>query len=210
MSAVTIYMEGGGDKKGTKIQLRDGMAVFLNKELNAAANTKKWKLKIICCGDRRRTYRAFRDARKNASGDEVVMLLVDAEAPVKSSTVVEHLRDRPGDGWDLNDVPENHVHLMVQTMETWIVADRDALSGFYGQGFLENALPKHENLEEVDKSEVASALDRATERTETKRSYHKIRHASQLLKLIDPRKVREKCSHCELLFSRLEEVLKAG
>ena len=210
MSAVTIYMEGGGDKKGTRIQLRDGMVDFLKRGLNKAANAKKRKLNIVCCGDRRRTYYAFRNARKYANGDEVVILLVDAEDPVTSLTVVEHLKNRSGDGWDLTGVPENYVHLMVQTMETWIVADKDALSDFYGQGFHENFLPLHENLEEVSKRAVANALVRATKKTRTKGPYHKIRHASQLLKLIDPGKVQERCSRCELLFSALGEVIEAG
>ena len=210
MSAVTIYMEGGGDKKGTKSRLRDGMAVFLKRGLNKVANAKKRKLNIVCCGDRRRTYRAFKNARNHANGDEVVILLVDAEDPVTSLTVVEHLRDRLGDGWDLIGVPVKHVHLMVTTMETWIVADKDALSDFYGQGFLENALPSRENLEEMDKDAIANALVRATKRTRTKGPYHKIRHASQLLKLIDPGKVQERCSRCELLFSALDEVIEAG
>lgn len=210
MSAVTIYMEGGGVKPGTKKKLRDGMIDFLKRGLNKAENAKKRKLNIVCCGDRRRTYYAFRNARKYANGDEVVILLVDAEDPVTALTVVEHLRNRPGDGWGLTGVPENYVHLMVQTMETWIVADKDALSGFYGQGFQENSLPLHENLEEVSKKAVAYALNRATTKTKTKGPYHKIRHASQLLGLIDPGKVRKKCPHCELLFLTLGAVLEAG
>ena len=209
MSAVTIYMEGGGDKKGTKSRLRDGMAVFLKTGLNKAANAKKRKLNIVCCGDRRRTYYAFRNARKYANGDEVVILLVDAEDPVTSLTVVEHLRNRSGDEWDLTGVPEKYVHLMVQTMETWIVADKDALSDFYGQGFHENSLPLHENLEEVSKKAVAYALNQATTKTKTKGPYHKIRHASLLLGLIDPGKVLRRCLHCELLFSTLRAVLEA-
>ena len=210
MSAVTIYMEGGGIKLGTKKKLRDGMIDFLKRGLNKAENAKKRKLNIVCCGDRRRTYYAFRNARKYPNGDEVVILLVDAEDPVTSLTVVEHLRNRADDGWDLTGAPENYVHLMVQTMETWIVADRTALKKFYGQGFHEQSLPLHENLEEVSKKAVANALDRATKRTRTKGRYHKIQHASQLLGLIDPGKVRRRCRHCELLFSTLGAVLEAG
>ena len=95
---------------------------------------------------------------------------------------------------------------MVQTMETWIVADKVALRGYYGQGFQENALPQHRNLEEVDKREVAERLTRATAGTR-KGAYHKIRHARHLLQRIDPTTVRQRCGHCERLFTTLSGLI---
>ena len=94
------------------------------------------------------------------------------------------------------------VHLMVQMMETWIVADPDALKAYYGQGFRANTLPRHQNLEEVSKRNIEQALDRATHGTQ-KEEYHKIKHAKDLLQRIDPMTVREKCPHCERLFDTL-------
>ena len=41
-----------------------------------------------------------------------------------------HLQAR--DKWDMTGVDAQSVHLMVQTMESWIVADADALSRHYG------------------------------------------------------------------------------
>ena len=67
------------------------------------------------------------------------MLLVDAEGPVATGTC-EHLRAR--DGWDMTGVDAQSVHLMVQTMEAWIVADADALGSYYGNGFNAGALPR--------------------------------------------------------------------
>ena len=88
---------------------------------------------------------------------------------------------------------------MIQTMETWIVADTEALADYYGQNFRKSALPSTNDLEAISKTEIASALKRATQATQ-KEEYHKIRHASDLLKQIDSSKVRDRCPSCEKLF----------
>jgi len=207
VSAVEIYMEGGGTGKGAA-DLRRGINEFLG-ELNAAVRSKGWHWNLVLCGSRHEAYDTFNHARDRARESEIIVLLVDAEVPVKASTTVEHLRTQE-DGLDFTGVPVEHVHLMVTTMETWIIADRTALKKYYGQGFHEKSLPLHENLEEVSKKAVADALDRATTRTKTKGRYHKIRHASQLFELIDPGEVRRRCRHCELFFSTLGAVLEAG
>lgn len=201
-------MEGGGNSTGEKNLLRKGMNEFL-RGLREEVQKNKWKWQLVLCGSRQETYDAFRHARNHARKGEIVILLVDAEAPVTVPTSVEHLRTRRSDGWDLNGVDKNHVHLMVQVMETWIVADSNALAVYYGQGFRANALPSRQNLEEEDKTVVANALNRATERTQ-KGGYHKIRHAADLLALIDPAKVRARCPHCAKLFNALGAAVAAG
>ena len=206
MSAVEIYMEGGGTGKGAA-DLRRGINEFLG-ELNAAVRSKEWHWNLVLCGSRHEAYDTFNRARDRARESEIIVLLVDAEVPVKASTTVEHLQTQE-DGLDFTGVPVEHVHLMVTTMETWIIADRTALKKYYGQGFHEKSLPLHENLEEVSKKAVADALDRATTKTKTKGRYHKIRHASQLFELIDPGEVRRRCRHCELFFSTLGAILEA-
>ena len=206
MTGVTIYMEGGGNSTGQKRRLRAGMNEFLS-ELSEKVRENRRQWRLVPCGSRQRAYETFNNARGHAGEDEIIVLLVDAEEPVTVPTPVEHLRTGPG--WDLSGVNEDRVHLMVQTMETWIVADPDALAVYYGQGFRANALPSRRNLEEEDKTEVASALHRATERTR-KGEYHKIRHAADLLALIDPAKARRRCRHCERLFATLGAAVAAG
>ena len=104
---------------------------------------------------------------------------------------------------DSNDVA---IHLMTQTMETWILADSEALADYYGQNFSRNALPKSNDLERVSKVDVEQALKQATRKTQ-KGTYHKIEHAGDLLELIDPEKARKKCRHCARLFSVLNRVM---
>ena len=98
---------------------------------------------------------------------------------------------------------------MAQTMETWIVSDSEALAGYYGQGFNENALSKRANLEEEPKADVERTLNRATERS-GKGRYHKIRHASHLLRRTDAERVRKRCPHCRRLFDVVGRMMDAA
>lgn len=204
MSDIAIYMEGGGDGKENRAALRQGMDTFLQ-PLKEAARNKALHWKLICCGSRNETFGRFQNA-VSSSADVVNVLLVDAEGPVNQAPRL-HLRNQ--DEWNLSFTPEETIHLMVQAMETWIVADSETLKSYYGQGFRENRLPRAKNLESVPKTDVASSLREATERTQ-KKSYHKIRHAGDLLKRIDAEKVKARCAHCRRLFEALEEIVDAA
>ncbi len=83
----------------------------------------------------------------------MIVLLVDAEEPVRGSPV-DHLKAR--DGWDIHEADQDTIHLMTQMMETWIIADPGALCTYYGKGFRENALPKASNLRPVDNYRAAT------------------------------------------------------
>ena len=204
MSGVAIYMEGGGAGKDSKAALRQGMDAFLD-PLKQVAREKKLHWKLVCCGPRDEAFRGFRNALRDGE-DEVVVLLVDAEGTVEAA-VRAHLHAR--DGWDLTDINGQSVHLMVQTMEAWIVADVDALRGYYGQRFNQGALPRTVDLERVGKLSLENSLQRATERTQKGR-YKKIAHASDLLKRIDAEQVKARCRHCGRLFDELGRMIDAA
>ncbi len=203
MRGVAIYMEGGGKGSETKRALRLGMTEFLQ-SIKEAARAKELRWKLVCCGPRDEAFRGFRNAVSNG-GNVVNVLLVDAEEAVNEPPR-DHLRGR--DQWDLSFASEDAVHLMVQAMEAWIVADSEALAGYYGQGFRARRLPKA-NLETVLKTTVERSLTEATQHTQ-KGPYHKIRHASDLLKRIDPDKSRGRCPHCERLFERLDRIVASA
>lgn len=77
---------------------------------------------------------------------EIDVLLVDSEGPVADPhSPRTHLKQR--DGWDLPAISERSIHLMIQTMEAWIIADVDAVAGYSGQHFLKKALPAAQHLE---------------------------------------------------------------
>jgi hypothetical protein len=168
------------------------------------AHGRSWKL--VCCGARNAAYRAFRNACDQRDGG-VVMLLVDAEDPVRTDSPIHHLSAR--DGWNLEGVDGHVVHLMVQTMEAWIVADGDELSRYYGQRFRRNALPNRQNLEDEGKRDIERALYEATRRTQ-KGEYHKIRHASEILRSVDPLRVVQRCPAFARLFRTLGHTISAA
>ena len=203
MKEIRVYVEGGGDKKDTKTRLREGFAHFLAGPMGDARSRRtKWHL--VMCGSRQDAHKQFSDALA-AHADALNLLLVDAEAPVVAASVCEHLEQR--DQWKLRDTLEDQCHLMVQTMETWLIADKAALKGYYGTGFRESALPRHRDLEQVAKADLNAALEKATSDT-SKGTYHKTRHAPDLLCLINPAEVR-KLKHCDRLFRLLEAQIAA-
>ena len=198
-------MEGRGEKKAArnaKAALRSGMSQFLT-DIKEAARAKKWKWNLVPCGSRDEAYRAFERARTDRD-KTVVGLLVDAEGPVDTASR-KHWMEKETK-WNLAGVSEDVLHLMIQTMETWIVADPDALSQYYGPNFQAKALPGSSNLEEVDKATVMNSLQKATGNTK-KGSYHKIKHASELLPKIDSRIVRDRCPSCERLFQTILNII---
>jgi len=199
-------MEGGGDSADDKASLRRGMSEFLS-PLREAARQKRLHWKVVPCGGRNATHDAFLNATKTWP-DTVNVLVIDSEAPVANlNSPRAHLKQR--DGWDLTAIHEESIHLMIQIMETWIIADADAVARYYEQRFQKSALPRVQNLEGVEKVSIYSALKQATAKTQ-KGEYQKIRHAAALLTGIDPAIVRQRCPSCDRLFVTLAHAIDAA
>lgn len=196
--SVRLYVEGGGDSKALRAACRRGFRRFIER----AGLTGRMP-RIVACGDRRNAYESFVTA--NDTGDGSPMLLVDAEAAVAVADPWEHLHGE--DGWPRpSGATQEQCHLMVQLMESWLLADRPALSSFFGQGFKENALPGNQRIEDVAKADVLSGLHRATSGTQKKR-YDKGSHSFEILALIDPSAVEAASPHAERF---LEALRSAG
>lgn len=195
---VKLYVEGGGDAAALKTACREGFAKFLGK----AGLTGRMP-RVVACGSRADAYDSFCTAVRSG---EAAMLLVDSEAPVVAAAQPGdaakgedrehwlpwlHLQQRQGDGWKKPDGSDDlQCHLMVQCMEAWLVADRETLKKFFGQGFKESALPPVTNsLERTDKQKIYAALATATRDCKTKSAYGKGEHSFKLLALVDPGKV---------------------
>lgn len=199
---IRIFIEGGGQSRESKIAIRKGFSEFLRSLRDLAADRGiGWK--VIPCGSRLTTFQDFEMALRTYP-DAFNVLLVDSEGPVAAS-VWKHLGSM--DQWRVTRLPEEHGHLMAQTVEAWLVADPEALAGFYGQDFHRRALPVRRDIEEVDKKTLLEALKKATGKTR-KGPYHKIEHCSQLLARIDPTRVRARARHCERLFTTLTGIIE--
>lgn len=195
---VKLYVEGGGDAAALKTACREGFAKFLGK-----AGLAGHMPRIVACGSRADAYDSFCTAIGNG---EAAMLLVDSEAPMLASAQAGdatkredrdqwlpwlHLQQRKGDGWEKPAHSDDlQCHLMVQCMEAWLLADRNTLKQFFGQGFKENALPAATNsLERTGKQQIYTALATASRDCKTKSAYGKGEHSFKLLALTDPLKV---------------------
>ena len=89
-------------------------------------------------------------------------------------------------------------------METWFLADRDALRKYFGSRFAENALGQWAELEDVPKETVLDALRKATERCQNR--YAKGRVSFAMLAQVDPARVEAACPHAKALLKRLREL----
>ncbi|MCU0544477.1 MAG: DUF4276 family protein [Oscillatoriaceae cyanobacterium Prado104] len=203
---VRIYIEGRGDGKNTKQLLRQGFSSFF-KELVQVARNNKIKWNLIVCGSRNNAFRDFKNALSDYP-NAFIILLVDSEAPVVKQSPWEHLKSR--DNWDSPGVDDSHCYLIIQAMEALLIADIDTLKRFYGQGFKENAIPKHRNVEKIDKDLLERSLKAATRDTKSKGEYQKIQHAYQLLEMLDVGKVREASVGCDRMFATLTELMEPG
>jgi len=84
---------------------------------------------------------------------------------------------------------------MVQAMEAWFLADREALSEFYDGEFLSKSLRgSPADIEAIRKDDLEPCLKHASKPTQ-KDEYHKTKHGFALLALIDPAKVEKASPH---------------
>ena len=185
MVNVRIYVEGGGDRGELKARCRQGFRSFFQK-----AHLEGRMPNVIACGSREITFDKFRSALTKATDNNFIVLLVDSEAPVAQKTGPWlHLRNR--DNWDKPaGAMDENAHLMVQCMEAWFLADKEAVAGYFGAGFNENSLPGRPEIEAVPKNEIEEGLKMASRQCKKGR-YNKGSHSFAILAELNPDKVTE-------------------
>ena len=195
-----LYIEGGGERRDLSARFREGWNEFF-KSAGLASKTK-----VVRGGGRGKTFDLFVTATENNRPNEIPILLVDSEDPVASGhTVWQHLFARKDDGWQRPpNADDDQAFLMVQAMETWFLADRDALRKYFGTRFRQNALKKWPDLEAVPKPTVLAALKRAT--AACTKHYAKGKVSFELLAHINPDLVTTACPHAEALLKRLRQL----
>ncbi|MFP4173845.1 MAG: DUF4276 family protein [Candidatus Hydrogenedentota bacterium] len=201
MVTVKLYVEGGGDSEALHRRCREGFRGFLKK----AGFTGRMP-RIVACGGRQAAYDRFSTA---CSANETALLLIDSEEAISTGTSPwTHLANRPGDGFAKPaNTTDDHCHLMVVCMESWFLADKDALSGFFDPGFNGNALPQHTNIEAVSKTDIYNGLQRATSNCKTKAPYGKGEHSFKILLHIAPDKVSAASPWARRFLETLQKVM---
>ena len=157
--------------------------------------------RVVRGGGRERTFDLFATAIRNPRPGRVPLLLVDSEAGVADEhSAWQHLHER--DDWARpRDARDDQVFLMVQVMETWLLADRAALGQYFGAPFRESALRQWPALEDVSKQDVLEALARAT--AACTQPYAKGETSFELLATLDPALVETACPHAAALLNHL-------
>ena len=202
MVTATLYIEGGGKGKELDARFRQRWKEFFN-FAGVGGRTK-----IVRGGGRQQTFARFATAVSDDSPGTVPFLLVDSEGPVASGhSVWQHLRAR--DGWVRPaGASDDQAFLMVQVMETWFLADCKALRNYFGVEFRENALRAWPKLEDVPKSTVIGALERAT--VSCRNPYSKGKVSFELLARIDPARVEAACPHAKALLGSLRALRRGS
>ncbi len=179
-----LYVEGGGDGKALQSKCREGFRKLLER-----AGCGKRMPRIVACGGRSQAFDDF--CTRLRAADAEPTLLVDSEAPVVGQDPWEHVRQRDGDRWERPaGATAEHLHFMVQLMETWLLADRSELGSFFGSGFRGAALPGNPAVEGIPKRDVMRGICEAS-RASRKGEYHKGNHSFLLLARVDPQRLSE-------------------
>ncbi|MDO8368380.1 MAG: DUF4276 family protein [Saprospiraceae bacterium] len=195
MVSIKIYIEGGGDGKDLDSRFREAWTKFFK----AAGLQGKMPRQVRGKG-RKNAYDLFCTAIQNAKSDELPLLLVDSEDTVAGDhTAWQHLKTR--DRWDKPvKADDQHVYLMTQLMETWLLADPTTLQAYFGKDFKSDKIPNWPDFEAVPKQTVLDILDKATSS-----KYAKGKVSFEVLSKTSPQIVAEKCPHAKKFLDFLKE-----
>lgn len=154
-----VYLEGGGNSKEGKVRCREGFRKLFEK-----CGFMGRMPALVACGSRNEAYDDFKTAHSKSTAGDFTGLLVDSEEPVSDiDKPWEHVAQRTGDNWSRpTGSDDEQLLLMATSMETWIVADREALKAHFGPRFNESALPPVQHMEQRDRHAVLNALQRAS------------------------------------------------
>lgn len=197
MVTIKIYIEGGGEGKDLDIRFREAWTKFFK-----AAGLSGRMPRPVRGKGRAHTFDLFRTAVQNNGPGEVPLLLLDSEdAVAPNHNVWQHLKNR--DGWDKpGKATEDHAYLMVQVMETWLIADPNALSNYFGHKFKASKIPAWFDLETQPKAAVLEVLEKSTAECD-KKQYEKGKISFELLSMINPQLVADKCPRAKRLLTFL-------
>lgn len=178
MVRARLYIEGG-ESKEDQIRCREGFRKLLEK-----AGFVGRLPRLTSSGGRNAAFDDFRTAHAKAGQNDYIAMLIDSEEPVADvEETWAHLRAR--DGWARPGGASNEQVLFMTTcMETWIVADREALRAHYGSRLQESALPPLVDLEKRGRHDLHENLVHASRNCSN--AYAKGKRSFEVLVKLDP------------------------
>ena len=188
LTEIRIYYEG--DRL-----LRPGFDAFFS-EIRDRAKQQRCRVRLIPTNGK--PARDFGIAiRTNIAAWNV--LLLDSERADTGSLSASLCAEN---GWDTSQA--DSVFWMVQMMESWFHADKDALQSFYGEGFKRRALKANPEVEKISKKDLRDGLKAAT-KDSSKGDYfdHKTSHGPRLLERINTVLVQEAAPNCRKMFESI-------
>lgn len=213
-----LYIEGGGRADPDPPEMnrwamvddnaeafRRGWQSFFNK-----AGADEQVLEIVVGGGQQETFALFSSQLnryvEQRTAEPKPLLLVDSEEPVADGYAVwDHLQTRNQHRFQQPMGADDHSgFMMVQSMETWFIADPPALQRFFGSSLDTSVFEKLPVLETILKEDALKTLQQATLRCS--RHYSKSRRAYGLLAEIDPQRVANACPHAKDLLDYLRSL----
>ena len=187
MAAKKVILFIEGESNSSNSDLNQGFTKLLEQKL-------KGKLPKIILGDGKgQTINKFLTNQREA---DLFLLLVDLDKP--EDTVEADLVDNNL----LND--KENVFYMIQEMECWFLSQPNILDDFYGldsrKKKISEKLPQKKATEFSEPDKIMKNLTKDTK----KGQYHKIKHAVELLKLLDATQLEKDFADFERLITKLK------
>jgi hypothetical protein len=131
----------------------------------------------------------FDNAITSVGNDGYPILLVDSEDPITLGPW-DHLKVR--DRWDRPvGAEDDQAQMMATCMETWIMADHEALHKVFGSCLREGTLIPVNDLEKRSRQELLEALESATKDCGKNKGYDKGKRPFQILAELNTRSLEE-------------------
>lgn len=189
---IHIYYEGDAS-------LKEGFDVFF-RSLRDRARERRCSFRTIPA--KGNSVRDFGIAIKN-NPQAWNILLKDSEGPYAGGLSVSLCTKN---GWTQSHAAS--IFWMVEMMESWFHADKDALQRFYGSKFRRSALKANPNVEQISKKDLIDGLKAATKNIKNRRyDDNKTTDGPKLLAAINPEVVQEAAPNCKKLFDAVQAKL---
>jgi hypothetical protein len=195
-----VFIEGGGDTREQQVRCREAFRALFDK-----CGFGGRRPRLVACGGHNTAFDSFKTELRSGSA-AFVALLVDSEDPVANiDRPWDHLRAR--DKWVRPDgATDDQVLLMTTSMETWVVADRNAIARHLGNTGNLAKLPSSD-LENRQRQDILRALEDATRNSRTE--YVKGSVSFQYLGRVDPVVLRAQLPSFDRAIRILEDGLEA-